>query len=152
MTLPPLALGGLVGAAAAVLLAIPAADALRDLRAARIERATLAQVAADPSPSRAIVIDGDATPARDAGTAADRLAARVRAAATKAGLLVEAATPAPSAGLARVRLTVSGNEDAVIGFADMLERARPLARFATWQMTAKGRTVTLSGEVVSPWQ
>ncbi len=152
MKLPPLTLGALVGLSAAALLAIPAADALRDLRAARAERATLAQIAADPSPSRAIVIDGDATSARDAGTAADRLAVRVRAEATKAGLLVEAATPAPSAGLARVRVTVSGKEDAVIGFADTLERARPLARFAAWQITAKGGTVTLSGEVVSPWQ
>ncbi|MFD1786584.1 hypothetical protein ACFSC3_03265 [Sphingomonas floccifaciens] len=152
MKLSPLALGTAAGLAVAALLAIPATDALRDLRTARTERATLAQVAADPSPSRAIVIDGDGTPARDAGAAADRLAARIRAAATKAGLLVESATPAPSAGLSRVRLTVSGSEDAVVGFADTLERTRPLARFATWQMTASGRTVTLSGEVVSPWQ
>ncbi len=152
MKLSPLAFGTVGGLSAAALLAIPAADALRDLRAARTQRATLAQIAADPSPSRAIVIDGEATAARDAGTAADRLAARVRAAATRAGLLVETATPAPSMGLARVRLTVSGTEDGVIGFADTLERARPLARFATWQMTAKGRTVTLTGEVVSPWQ
>lgn len=152
MRLPPLAIGIAAGLSAAALLAIPAADALRDLRTARIDRATLAQVAADPRPSRSIVIDRDATPARDAGTAADRLAARVRALATKSGVLVEAATPAPSAGLAGVRVTVSGSEDAVVGFADTLERASPIARLASWQMIASGGTVTLTGDVVGPWQ
>lgn len=151
MKLPPLALGAAIGLSAAALLSVPAADGVRDLRAARLERARLAQVAADPRPSRAIVLDGDATPARDAGSAADRLAMRLRDRATRGGLLVESIAPLPSAGLARVRLSVSGSEDAVVAFADTLERSRPLARFATWRMTARGRVVTLAGEVVSPW-
>lgn len=148
----PLVLGIAAGVAAAALLAIPAADSVRDLRAARTARATLAQLAAGPGPSRAIVIDGDAIPSRDAGTAADRLAARLRAAAIRSGLLVETATPLPTDGLARVRLSVSGSEDAVVGFADTIERSRPLARFATWRMTATGGAVTLRGDVVGPWQ
>ncbi len=152
MRLPPVALGGIFGVAAAAALSVPAGDALRDLRAARLHRATLAGVAAGPPPTRAIVIDGAAIPARDAGAAADTLAATLRTAATRGGLLVESATPAPSAGLARVRLLVSGSEAAVIGFADAVERGRPIARFASWDMTARGGTVTLSGEVVAPWQ
>ncbi|KQN19241.1 hypothetical protein ASE86_12015 [Sphingomonas sp. Leaf33] len=148
----PLALGTAAGVAAAALLAIPAADSVRDLRAARTARATLAQLAAGPGPARGIVIDGDATPARDAGAAADRLAVRLRTSAIRSGLLLEVATPVPSDGLARVQLTVSGSEDAVVGFADMLERSRPLARFVTWRMTAAGGAVTLSGDVVGPWQ
>ncbi len=152
MRLSPVALGALAGLAGAAAITPFAADAVRDLRAARIERATLAQLAAGPTPSRAIVADGHAIIAPGAAAAADLLSARLRAAAAKGGLLVEQAAAVPSPGLARVRLRVSGSEDAVIAFADAVERGRPAQRFAVWTVEARGGSVTLSGEVVAPWQ
>ncbi|MES2338865.1 MAG: hypothetical protein V4537_12285 [Pseudomonadota bacterium] len=152
MKLPPVALGALGGLGAAALLTPFAADAMRDLRAARIDRATLAALAAGPPPSRAVVADGLALSAPDAGAAADLLATRLRASAAQGGLLVEEAVALPSPALARVRVRVSGGEDAVIAFADRIERARPMARFAGWTVAARGGQVTLSGEVVAPWQ
>lgn len=148
----PLAIGAAAGIAGALVLAIPAADAVRDLVAARAERARIAEIAAGPMPSRAVVADSQALAAPDAAAAADALARLVRERAGRAGLLVEQAAEVPSPGLARVRIAVSGGEDAVVGFADALERGRPLVRFDRWSMAARGGSVTLQGEVVAPWQ
>ena len=152
MRLSPVALGAFAGLAAAAALTPLAADAMRDLRAARVTRATLASLAAGPAPTRAIVVDGAAIVAPSAAAAADQLAARLRAGAGRGGLLVEQAAAVPSPALARVTLRVSGSEDAVIAFADAVERARPTMRFAAWTAEAQGRRVTLSGEVVAPWR
>jgi hypothetical protein len=152
MKLPPIALGALAGLAVAAACVPSATQAMRDLRAARADRATLAQLAAGPMPSRAIVADGSALAARDPAAAADLLAARLRTLAGTGGVLVEEAAAVPSLDLVRVRLRVSGSEDAVIAFADAVERGRPTARFASWSMAARGGQVALSGEVVAPWQ
>jgi hypothetical protein len=148
----PLVTGAAVGVVGALVLAIPASDAVRDMVAARADRARTAEIAAGPTPSRAIVADGQALAAPDAAAAADALARLVRERAGRAGLLVEQAAGVPSPGLARVRIAVSGGEDAVVGFADALERGRPLVRFDRWSMAARGGGVTLQGEVVAPWQ
>lgn len=149
---PPIVLGAIAGLAVAAALTPLAADAMRDLRAARDDRATLAALAAGPIPSRVVVANGYAILAPNAAVAADRLAGRLRAVATANGLQVEDIAAAPSTGLVRVRLRVSGTEDAVIAFADAVERARPTTRFASWSAEAHGGGVTLSGEAVSPWQ
>jgi len=153
MRLSPVALGALVGLAAAAVALPPTAAALRDLRGARLERATLAGLAAGPEPARAVVIDGAALSARNAGAAADALATALRSRAERGGLLVEGATPVPSAALARVRLRVSGSEAAVVAFTDAVERARPVTRFAEWSVAAApGGGVTLQAVAVAPWQ
>lgn len=151
MRLPPLAVGAVVGVAVAAALIPSTVAALRDLRTARLERATLAQLAAGPTPTRAILVDGAALVARDRGAAADALAAALRARAVSSGLLVEGATPVPYEGLARVRLRLSGSEDAVIAFADAVERGRPVIRFAEWRLQAAGGRVTLEAVAVSAW-
>ena len=144
----------LIGAAAglvAMLALMPVAgDALDQLAEARAERAWILALA-DEQGERAIVPPGVGMSARDAAAATAALVARVRALAGKGGVLVEDAAAVPGGGLARVRLRVSGSEDAVIAFADGIERGRPLARFATWSLAADGSVVRLSGELVAPW-
>jgi len=152
MRLSPLAVGTLAGLAGAAIATPLATDALTRLRSVRLERATLAQIAAAPPPGRAIVVEGRAISAPDAGSAADALAAGLRARATRGGLLVEEAVPVASAGLARVRLRVSGGEAATIAFADAVERGTPAVRFAGWSAQAATGGVTFSAEAVAPWQ
>ncbi|WP_326525688.1 hypothetical protein [Sphingomonas sp.] len=152
MRLPPVALGALAGFALAAAATPFAAGALGDLKAARIDRATLAQVAAAPAPARDVVITDQAIAAPDAGAAADALAARLRALAGQAGLTVEEAVPQPSLALARARLRFTGSEVAVIAFADAVERGVPVIRFARWSAEARGGQVVLAGEAVAPWR
>ena len=144
-----------MGAAAglvAMLALLPATgDALDRLAKARDDRARIAALATKPVDARAIMPSDIGIAARDHAAANAALTARLRALAGKGGVLVEEAVALPGGGLARVRLRVSGSEDAVIAFADAIERGRPLARFAMWRLVTEGATVRLSGEVVAPW-
>ncbi len=144
--LPLIALG------CALLLAIPAAGALRDLTAARQARAMArADGASVPGP---VAVASTAFPANDAADARARLTARIRADAAQGGVLIEsiasdAAAPAP---LAAVTLRASGSEKAVLAFADALERSGQPVRMATWRLTAAPGGVRLDARLVAPWR
>ncbi|MGK6318205.1 hypothetical protein [Sphingomonas sp. DT-204] len=149
---PPLVWGAALGLVAAILLAPFGRDALGDLAAARAERDRLAAAMRNEVP-RSVVEDSIAMPAADRDAANRLLAARVRLLAGRGAVLVEDAAPAADpAGLARIRVRLSGSEDAVIALADTIERTPPLARFAHWRMEASGGAVRLQGELVAPWR
>ncbi|MFN4095783.1 MAG: hypothetical protein ACK4GG_03345 [Sphingomonas sp.] len=147
-----LGLGG--GVIAAVLLVVPAVDALSDLWAARQQRATLAaRLAAPPEPERPLVAAGLAIPAPDRASAARSLSARLRGSAASAGVLVETLTPtAPQPGIVALGMRLSGPEKAVIAWVDGIERGSPLTRFRSWRVSALADGgVRVEGEVVAAW-
>lgn len=150
-----LAMGAGVGLAAMLALAAPVGTALGTLAGARAERDRLARAPAQHRPAAPLVAPALAMRAPDGRRAGAELTARLRAHATAAGLLVEraeAVRPA-GAGLAAAALRVSGNEHAVIGFAEALQRGRPLVRWQAWTMSGTGSSaVRLEGEVIAPWR
>ncbi len=150
-----LALGLCGGAIAAVLLAVPAADALSDLWAARQQRATLAaRLAAPPAPKRPLVAPGLAIAAPDRTSAARNFAMRLRTSAASAGVLVETLTPtAPQPGIVTLRIRLSGPEKAVIAWIDGIERGTPLTRLRSWRATALADGgMRVEGELVAAWR
>jgi hypothetical protein len=143
----------LIGVIAAIALAFPTADALRDLARARQDRdaarAALAQGRPGPVAAAALAL-----PADGAADARRRLAARVRADAAQGGVLVEAIaadTAVPDA-LAALTLRASGPEKAVVAFADTLERGRRPVRLLAWRMTPAPGGVRLDARLVAPWR
>ena len=144
--------GGLVGAA---LLAVPACEALDELRAARQVRMSLAaRIAVPPAPARPIVAPELAISGRDGATAARSLAGRIRGSAASAGVLVEALTlNARQPGIVTLRVRLSGREKAVIAMIDGIERGTPLTRFRSWRATALADGgVRVEGDLVAAWQ
>jgi hypothetical protein len=141
---------GLLLAAALCLPMMRALDRLADAREMR-SRLTAA-LQAPPAPPT--ILPALALAAPDRTAAARRIAAQLRAAATAGGLLVETIAPAdPGApGLVALDLQLSGPEKAVVAFADRTERARPLARFASWRVEAgEGGSIRLDARLVAPW-
>lgn len=152
MRVPPVAIGAVAGLAGIALLAPATAESIAALRQAQAREAQVAAAVATP-PVSDIVAPGLAIAAPSQGAASTALAARVRAAAGRSGVLVENIAPvAGDTGLARVRLRLSGSEGAVIGVADGLERGAPMVRFAIWRVEAAGGGVRLTGELVAPWR
>lgn len=150
MKLPPLLWGVLAGATAILALSPAIGTALADLAAARAQRAEASEDAAAPID---VSLVAGAIHARDRDAANTAVAARVRAYAARGAVLVEEAQPlSDPAGLARVRLRLSGSEDAVIALVDTIERGSPVVRFARWQIEATGGAVRLQGELVAPWE
>ncbi len=144
--------GGLI---AAVLLAVPALDALVELWAARQVRANLAaSIAAPPEPVRQLVAPGLAIAAPDRAAAARTLAGRIRGSAASAGVLVEVLSPTPSqAGIVTLQVRLSGPEKAVVAMIDGIERGAPLTRFRSWRASALADGgVRVEGEMVAAWQ
>ncbi len=138
---------------AALLLAIPAARTLGDLRAARHDRAVARAGAAAGAPGP-VVAPAAAFPATDASDARRRLAARVRAAAVQGGVLVEAIgddRDVPPA-LAALTLRASGPEKAVLAFVDTLERAGEPVRLRSWRLTPAPGGIRIDARMVAPWR
>ncbi len=121
---------------AALLVALAAigtaalAGAVRDLRAARGARAMLAAAVASPVPPARPTLPPDRTVPSPAAAAAI-----VRAAAMRAGLLVEVLAPLPAdPPLIRLRLVASGGGGAVLRLAESVEGGTPLLRFSQWRV------------------
>jgi hypothetical protein len=155
MKLPPLAIGGIAGLAAALVLAPATGTALGNLAAARAEHARLAALAARPTAPPPLLARGLALGVADAAAGRAAIMARVRQLSQSGGVLVEEmrAAEAP-AGVAALRIRVSGAEKAVLAFADTLERGRPLMRMRSWRIEPipEGGGIRLIGEVVAAWQ
>ena len=146
-----LAIGAAGGLLAMAVLTPPTIATLAALAEARKNQAELAAAASAP-PASAIVGPGLVTPADTQAAATSALAARIRAAAAKGGVLVESIEGvAGDEALARIRVQLSGSEGAVLGLADALERGAPLVRFARWRVEGRGGSVLLTGELVAPW-
>lgn len=126
----PLIVGAALGVAGALLLVPTASRSLGLLASARAERDAL----------KAVPKSAPATQ-----TSPDALVALLRKGAASGGVLIEEAAPVSGGG---VRLAASGTPEAVIGFADALERGRPAVRFASWRMAADGASVRLTGEAI----
>lgn len=153
MTLPPLLAGSAGGLIAILLLAAPTSAAIDDLQAAHAERASAIAAAKIPPARTSLVAEAQVIAAANREAANAALIARIRQRAGRGAVLVEDAAPLTDAGgLARVRVRLSGSEDAVIALADGLERDAPLARFARWRIEADGAAVRLQGEVIAPWR
>lgn len=126
MKLPPIAMGAGGGLLLALVLAPFAGSSLGALAAARAERSALTRV--PPEATTPLVASGLTTDAAP-------LAARIRAAASQGGVLVEEiAERKGGGGLVRLRLRVSGPEKAVVALADRLERDAPLVRLRAWRL------------------
>ncbi|WP_137863412.1 MULTISPECIES: hypothetical protein [unclassified Sphingomonas] len=152
--LPPIAVGGIAGLVAALLLAPAAGTALGDLAKARAERARIAALAARPAAPPPLLAPGLGLNVADAAAGRAAILARVHALARSGGVLVEEASVAPvPAGVAALRIRVSGAEKAVVVLADALERGRPLMRMRSWRIEPIPEGgVRLIGEVVAAWQ
>lgn len=154
MKLPPLAIGGIAGLVLALLLAPATGTALGKLAAARSEHARLAAEAARPAAPPPLLAPGLALGAADPAAGRAKIMLRARALAQSGGVLVEemSAAQAP-AGVVALRIRVSGAEKAVVAFADVLERGRPLMRMRSWRIEPlPGGGVRLIGDVVASWQ
>ncbi|NIJ66512.1 hypothetical protein FHR20_003485 [Sphingomonas leidyi] len=152
---PPMAVGGIAGLGVALLLAPATGSALGDLAAARAEHARLAALAARPASPPPLLAPGLGLRAADAAAGRGAILSRVRALARSGGVLVEEASVAQApAGVAALRIRVSGAEKAVIALADALERGRPLMRMRNWRIEPipEGGGIRLIGEVVAAWQ
>ena len=109
MRLPPLVWGAALGLVVAILLAPFGRAALVDLAAARAERDRFAASMKSAAP-RSLVEDSIAMPAVDRDAASRLLAARIRLLAGRGAVLVEDVAPAADpAGLARIRVRLSGS-------------------------------------------
>ncbi len=155
MKLPPIVIGGVAGLAVALLLAPATGTALGELAAARTERAKLAALAVRPVAPPPLLAPGLGLHSADAAAGRVVILSRVRALARSGGVLVEEAAVAPApAGVAALRIRLSGAEKAVVALIDALERGKPLMRLRTWRIEPipEGGGVRLIGEVVAAWQ
>jgi hypothetical protein len=148
-------IAGAAGGLLAVLLLAPATGtALGELSRARAARAEAAAFDTRSPTSLPLVAPALRIVAPNEAEAARALASRVRTLAAQGGVLVEQAQGVRgSAGLARLRLRLSGPDKAVIALADRLERDAPLLRLRSWQITALGDGgLRLDGEAVAAWR
>ncbi|UZK70516.1 hypothetical protein OKW76_05595 [Sphingomonas sp. S1-29] len=154
MTLRWTAIGGTTGLAIALAASWPMLGAIADLGNARAAQAALAaEIAASPLPP--MLTDPQLTPAPDAATAVRRATLRLRRAATAGGVLVETLAPTEAAAprVARLTLSASGSEKAVLAFADGIERGDPVLRWRRWRLASvSGGAVRVEGEVLVPWR
>lgn len=151
----PLLTGTGFGAVLSAILLLAAAAPL-DRRAEALRRIASAD-AVLAAPARAtgpLVGPGQEIAAGDAQAAIAARRTGLIALARANGLLPEAVTPAPAApGLVALKIRVSGSEDAVLAFADTIEREPPLSRFRSVRIEAIGQgALRLDGEVVAAWR
>jgi hypothetical protein len=150
MKIGPPAWGIAAGLGALLLLSPLTGKALGDLAKARDDRARLAEAVALPERQTPILPEGVALAAADPAAARAAMMARIQRLAKAGGVLVEEtnAIEAP-AGLAALRVRVSGAEKAVLALADAFERERPLMRFRSWRIEPIAGGVRLTGEAVA---
>lgn len=148
------AIGGTAGLAIALAATWPMLHAIADLGKARADRAALsAEIAAPPLP--ALLPDAQTTPARNAAAAARAAASQLRRTAQAGGVLVETLSRVDPAGphVARLALSASGSEKAVLAFADGIERGDRVLRWRRWRLASvPGGAVRVEGEVLVPWR
>lgn len=154
MKLSPIPAGAGIGLLAVLLLAPATGNALGKLAAARAERARVEALAAAPSVTPALLAPGLAIRAADAAPARAAMMNRLQGLAKAGGVLVEETSAARApAGVAALRVRISGAEKAVVALADALERERPLMRLRSWRIEpVAGGGVRLIGDLVAAWQ
>ena len=90
-------------------------------------------------------------PAASAAAAATAATARLRALAGNAPLVVEVLPGTAGPGQIAASVSVSGQQAAVLAYADRLESSRPVMRFGEWRLVPDAAGVRLSGTVIVPW-
>lgn len=146
----PRLIGGAIGVAVLLAFAPWTGSKLGELSMLRAEHARLTAIADRPMVSSALVPAGLAVGTSDVKAAQAHVARRIQERSKKAGLLVEqirpTAAPAPLVG---VHVQLSGAENAVLAFADALEREKPMLRFRSWRVEALAGGVRLSGDLIA---
>lgn len=151
----PTLIAGVGGGLLAVLLLAPAVgEALGALTRARADRAAVDMSGRTAPGVPPMVRSALRVPATSEAEAARAMAARIRSLAAAGGVLVEQADAAGGgAGVARLRLRLSGPDKAVVALADRLDREAPLLRLRQWQVSAlAGGGLRLEGEAVAAWR
>lgn len=147
---------GLIGGALCWLaLALPTAESVAGLVAARQIRTNLAaRLVTPPERPPQLLAPGLAITATTPAEAARGIAGRVRSRSAQAGVLVEGMRPIEAGpGLAGVAVRISGPEKAVIALIDGIERDRPLIRLRDWRATAiADGGLRVEGEMVAAWR
>lgn len=143
-------IGGGIGLVLAALAWSGAADSLARLDAAR---AMAADARAAAAPVDRLADAAWRRRARSATAALSAVAIDARRRAQANGVLVERAVAAApdGPGLARLDLSLSGPEKAVLTVADAIEREGAGTRWAAWRLTAAPGGVRLSGSVAVAW-
>lgn len=150
MKLSPIAIGAGAGLIVALLLAPATGDALGKLSAARADRQRLTTLIAAPSASPVLLAPGLALGTPDPASARGAMMNRIQQLAKAGGVLVEETSAARApAGIAALRVRVSGAEKAVVALADALERSKPLMRFRSWRVDPVPGGVRLTGDLVA---
>lgn len=147
----PILIGALTGGALAIAIWPSAQDALARYDVARVAAAQdQAAAGIDRLPVATFRLVAGSAPRAQAIAAA-----RLRNAARAGGVLIERLAPMPplGPGIARVGLTISGSEKAVLTLADAMERGGRGMRLRGWKIEAlPGGAVRLSGELAAAWR
>ncbi len=147
--------GLLIGGAAGVLLSlVPWWTAYRNLDSLDLARTLAAREAARDGPADRLADAPWRLAAGSAGAAQALTARRVRVAAKANGVLIEtlkAAEPI-GPGIARVELSMSGPEKAVLTLGDAVERGGRGVRWENWELAAVPGGVRLTGTVAIAWR
>jgi hypothetical protein len=154
MTRATLIAGAGAGLLTLLLLAPATGTALGKLAQARADRMAAAALARTPATRPPLLPSALRVRAANEAEAGRVVAARLRARAASAGVLVEQADRVRGGGgLVRLRLRLSGPDKAVVALADRLEREAPLLRFTRWRVGAlPDGGARLDGEAVAAWR
>ncbi len=147
--------GLLIGGLAGMLLSlVPWWTAFRNLDNLDLARTLAARESARRGPADRLADAPWRLAAGSAGAAQASVARRVRAAAKANGVLVEtlkAAEPI-GPGIARIELSMSGPEKAVLTLGDAVERGGRGVRWENWELAAVPGGVRLMGTVAIAWR
>lgn len=147
--------GVMIGGAVGVLLSlVPWWTAYRNLDNLDLARMLAAREEARSGPADRLAEAPWRLAAGSAGAAQSAVARRVRAAAKANGVLVERLKPAEpvAPGIARVELSLSGPEKAVLTLGDAVERGGSGVRWESWELAAVPGGVRLMGMAAIAWR
>lgn len=145
----------LIGGAAGMLLSlVPWWSAFRTLDSLDAARRIAAREEARAGPADRLSGASWRLAAGSAGAAQAATARRVRAAAKANGVLVETLKSAEpiGPGIARIELSMSGPEKAVLTLGDAVERGGRGVRWENWELAAVPGGVRLMGTVAIAWR
>lgn len=126
------------------------------LRDVQVERARTAAIVQAPKATLPDLLPRqDRLVSRNEAAAAAQMQAMLVRIAGAEGLLVERMSTEPAAPghSTRIRMSVSGNEAAVLRFVGTVEGGRPLIRFVSWRLEPAGtaRALRFAGLAAAHW-
>lgn len=126
------------------------------LRIVQAERAYTEAIMRAPKPMvPQLLREEDRLVSHNAAAAADQMIAELARIAGANGLLIERMAPESDAPeqSAAIRISVSGDEAAILRFVGAVEAGRPLVRFKSWRLKPAGtaRALQFEGLAVAHW-